>query len=69
MSENYLEKLEFNRVLKSLANFCSTKQAKEFVYGLKPSHHQEEVHQLLNQTRRSNFSYISKFFSFFSGYL
>ena len=51
MYTNYLEKLEFNEVIKIVSHFCSTNQGKDSASKLMPSNHINEVEKLLQETR------------------
>lgn len=53
MYHNYLEKLEFYKILDMVSNFCTTNQGKELVSKLVPSNQVVEVEKLLEETRRS----------------
>ena len=46
----YLEKLEFNKILDILSNFCVTHQGKQLALKLLPSNQKETVKQLLQET-------------------
>ena len=47
MNTNYLEKLEFNKILENLSNFCSTYIGKQKSLELLPESNQENVKNLL----------------------
>ncbi len=49
----YLEKLEFNKTLEMLENFCITRQGKELASKLLPSNEKEKVKQLLEETNEA----------------
>lgn len=51
MDTNFLEKLEFYKVIEMVSNFCITKQGKELASTLAPSNEIEKVKQLLQETR------------------
>lgn len=51
MNTNYLNKLEFNKVLLELSNFCCTFVAKDFALNLMPSNNKETVISLLSETQ------------------
>ena len=54
MNNNYLEKLEFYKIIETLSSFCHTYIGKQFALNLLPSNKKEEVENLLQETRRSN---------------
>lgn len=51
MDLNFLEKLEFNKIIEMVKSFCITKQGKELASKLAPSNQITEVKQLLQETR------------------
>lgn len=53
MYSNYLEKLEFHKIIEMVRNFCITYKGKELACNLIPSNHVSEVKKLLQETRRS----------------
>lgn len=53
MNTNYLEKLEFYKIIEILSNFCCTYCGKELAFSLVPSNNTNEVQMLLQETRRS----------------
>lgn len=53
MHTNYLEKLEFNKIIEMVSNFCITYKGKELASGLMPSNQVSEVEKFLQETRRS----------------
>lgn len=53
MNTNYLEKLEFNKILNKLATFCSTYIGKNLALSLSPSNRKEDVENLLAETSES----------------
>ena len=58
MNTNYLEKLEFNKILETLSNFCSTYIGKEKALGLVPVTAREVVKSMLAETEEAiNLSY------------
>ena len=62
----YLEKLEFNKILTMLSNFCITEQGKKLALGLLPSNQKTEVKQLLQETNEAvNLSYRNGFACFY----
>lgn len=50
MNTAYLEKLEYNKILKILSNFCKTDLGKKHSLNLYPSTNEEEVKLMLSQT-------------------
>ena len=48
--QNYLEKLEFNKILEKLSKFCKTDLGKNIVFSLNPSSDKEDVSYNLTQT-------------------
>lgn len=53
MDTKYLEKLEFNKIIEMISNFCCTYKGKELASQLVPSNKINEVKKLLQETRRS----------------
>lgn len=51
MYPNFLEKLEFYKMIEMVSNFCVTNQGKELTSKLTPSNQITEVEQLLQETR------------------
>ncbi len=51
MDTNFLEKLEFYKIIEMVSNFCVTKQGKELASNLAPSNEKAKVEQLLQETR------------------
>ena len=51
MDTNFLEKLEFYKIIEMVSNFCVTKQGKELASNLVPSNEKAKVEQLLQETR------------------
>lgn len=47
---NNLKKLEFDKILEAISNYCKTYIGKKYVSELRPSHNQEEVQNMLNET-------------------
>lgn len=47
---NYLEKLEYKKILQILSNYCTTTTAKEQAQNLLPSQNQKEVETMLQET-------------------
>ncbi len=63
----YLEKLEFNKILDKLTNFCATTQGKELAFNLKPSNQISIIENLLQETREAvNLSYRNGYPSFYA---
>ena len=50
MNANYLEKLEYNKILEKLSLYCKTYIGKTFAANLKPLSKKEQVQKVLNQT-------------------
>ena len=58
MNTNYLEKLEFNKILETLSNYCFTYIGKEKALGLVPITAREVVKSMLAETEEAiNLSY------------
>ena len=53
MKQEYLEKLEFNKVLENLSNYCKTKYGKNIAFNLLPSSNKEDVKYSLLQTMQA----------------
>lgn len=53
MNNIYLEKLEYNKILKNLENHCVTYIGKHLVNGLMPSNNKEEITNLLTETNEA----------------
>lgn len=53
MKKNYLEKLEFYRILEILSTFCCTFIGKSYALNLYPSNNRKVVEDALQETRRS----------------
>ncbi len=51
MNTNFLEKLEFYKIVEMVSNFCITKQGKQLASTLVPSIEKAKVEQLLQETR------------------
>ncbi len=49
----YLEKLEFDKILKILSDFCITNQGKELALNLSPSNQKVEVSHILQETNEA----------------
>ena len=47
---NYLKKLEFNKILDAISNYCKTYIGKKYVSELRPSQDREEVQKMLDET-------------------
>lgn len=66
MNTNHLEKLEYNKILEQLNNFCSTKYGKNLVLELLPSNEKSKVVSLLQETSEAiNLSMRNSFPSFY----
>ena len=50
---NYLEKLEYNKILNKLANYCITYLGKELCLSLLPSNNKEDVKYMLKETEEA----------------
>ncbi len=62
----YLEKLEFNKILEMLSNFCVTEQGKKLALSLLPNNQKTKVKRLLQETNEAvNLSYRNGFASFY----
>lgn len=53
MDTNYLEKLEYNKILKILSNFCLTYIGKNSSQNLLPSNNKNEVEKMLKETNEA----------------
>lgn len=53
MDTKYLEKLEFNKIIEMVSNFCCTYKGKELASQLNPSNKINQVEKLIQETRRS----------------
>ena len=53
MKENYLEKLEFNKITEILSTFCNTYLGKNLALTLTPSKDIEEVKNMLEETNEA----------------
>lgn len=51
MYPNFIEKLEFYKIIEMVSNFCVTDQGKQLANRLAPSNQITEVEQLLQETR------------------
>ena len=51
MYPNFLEKLEFYKIIEMVSNFCVTNQGKQLANKLAPSNQVAEVEQLIQETR------------------
>ncbi|MCI8383895.1 MAG: endonuclease MutS2 [Clostridia bacterium] len=49
----YLEKLEFNKILEELSNFCVTNQGKQLALNLAPSQQKSQVERFLQETNEA----------------
>ena len=47
---NSLKKLEFNKILENVSNYCKTYIGKNYVSELRPSQKKEEIQEMLNET-------------------
>ena len=66
MIDNYLEKLEFNKILHDLSSFCTTNTAKKLALSLRPSNKKDQVKQFLNETEEAvNLAYRNSLPSFY----
>ena len=50
MNQTYLNKLEYNKILEKLSNYCHTYIGKELALNLLPSNKKEEVELTLSET-------------------
>lgn len=65
MNENYLEKLEYYKILEAVSNYCNTYLGKELAMSLLPSNQTNTVQKLLQETNEAvNLSYRNSFPSF-----
>ena len=53
MKENYLEKLEFNKITETLSTFCSTYLGKDLALKLIPSKNIDTAKNMLNETKEA----------------
>ena len=53
MKNNYLEKLEYNKILDILSNFCVTNQGKEICLKLLPANNYNDVKKSLDETNEA----------------
>ena len=53
MTQNYLNKLEYNKILEILMDFCTTYLGKELACNLVPSNNKDVVQNLLNETSQA----------------
>lgn len=51
--KNYLEKLEYNKILNKLANYCITYLGKDLCLRLLPSNNKKDVKYMLNETEEA----------------
>ena len=66
MNTNHLEKLEYNKILEKLDNYCTTKYGKNLVKDLLPSNEKSKVVSLLQETLEAiNLSMRNSFPSFY----
>ncbi len=65
MNSHYLQKLEFNKILEILSNYCSTYIGKNLALELSPYNDPNTVNKLLAETRRSRKFNLCKFYSNF----
>ena len=66
MNTNHLEKLEYNKILEKLDNYCTTKYGKNLVKDLLPSNEKSKVVSLLQETLEAiNLSTRNSFPSFY----
>ena len=60
MIEKYLNKLEYNKILDLVSNYCSTYIGKDFVSKLMPLNNKD----LVNRINQKQFTFISKEYNF-----
>lgn len=65
MNSHYLQKLEFNKILENLSNYCSTYIGKKLALDLSPCNNPNTVNKLLAETRRGRKFNLCKFYSDF----
>ena len=53
MNNIYLEKLEYNKIIENLQNYCVTFIGKDCAKKLMPSNNKTEVTQMLNETNEA----------------
>ena len=53
MINTYLEKLEYNKILETLLNYCTTYIGKNYVKNMMPSSNNQQVTTLLNETNEA----------------
>ena len=53
MKENYLEKLEFNKIAEILSTFCITHSGKNIALNIEPSNISDKVKQTLAETNEA----------------
>ena len=53
MTNIYLEKLEYNKILDNLQNYCVTFLGKEYAKNLMPVYDKEKVQDMLNETNEA----------------
>lgn len=62
MYKHYLEKLEFNKVVEKLSNYCATYKGRAMALSLLPSNDKDEVKEILNETAEAvNLAYRNSF--------
>lgn len=62
MYKHYLEKLEFNKVVEKLSNYCATYKGRKMALSLLPSNDKDEVKEILNETAEAvNLVYRNSF--------
>ena len=62
MYKHYLEKLEFNKVVEKLSNYCATYNGRAMALSLLPSNDKDEVKEILNETAEAvNLVYRNSF--------
>lgn len=62
MYKHYLEKLEFNKVVEKLSNYCATYKGRKMALSLLPSNDKDEVKEILNETAEAvNLAYRNSF--------
>ena len=65
MNTNHLEKLEYNKILEKLSNFCTTEYGKNLVANLLPSNEKSKVTLLLQETSEAMNLSMRNSFPFF----
>lgn len=58
MNSYYLNKLEYNKILEILSNFCTTFIGKRLCLELLPSNDKNKVKQMLQETSEAQVFYI-----------